>query len=64
MVQRQLCVEVTYEDSAHHFFVIKGIVHFEFIPQGQRVSQAYYLEIWKQLYEVVHRKGLKFGPTM
>jgi hypothetical protein len=27
------------------FFDIKGTVHFEFIPQGQRVNKAYYVEI-------------------
>jgi hypothetical protein len=30
------------------FFNIKGTVHFEFIPQGQAVNQAYYVEIMKQ----------------
>jgi hypothetical protein len=40
------------------FFHIKGIVHFEFIPQGQTVKQAYYMEVVKQLCEAVHRKGL------
>jgi len=27
------------------FFDIKGIVHFEFIPQGQIVNKAYYNDI-------------------
>jgi hypothetical protein len=38
---------------------IKGTVHFEFIPQGPTVNQAYYVEMWKRLREVVHRKGLE-----
>jgi len=33
----------------------KGIVHIEFIPQGQRVNQVY-VEILKQLHEAVYRK--------
>jgi hypothetical protein len=47
------------------FFDIKGIVHFEFIPQSQTIDQAYYVEIVRQLREAVHRKeSLNFGPLI
>jgi hypothetical protein len=46
------------------FFDIKGIVRFEFIPQGLTFNQAYYVEIFKQLHETVRRKGLNFGPKI
>jgi hypothetical protein len=42
------------------FFDIKGIVNFEIIPQGETVSQAYYVEILKPYIE----KTLNFGPTI
>jgi hypothetical protein len=46
-----------------NFFNIKGIVHIGFIPQGQTVNQAHYLEILKRLREAVHRKRLELWPN-
>jgi hypothetical protein len=44
------------------FYDIKGTIHFEFIPQGQTVIQAYYVEILKQLHEAVCRKSPELRP--
>jgi hypothetical protein len=44
-------------------FNIKGIVHFEFIPQGDIVNQAYYAEILKQLHEVMRGQKPEFWPS-
>jgi len=33
------------------FFDIRGIVDFEFVPTGQRVNQANYLELLERLRE-------------
>jgi hypothetical protein len=44
------------------FFEIKGI-HFEFILYGQKVNQAYYVEILKRLLEAVRRKRPNYGPN-
>jgi hypothetical protein len=38
------------------FFNIKGIVHFEFILQGQTINRTYCVEILKWLHEAVLRK--------
>jgi len=45
------------------FFVIKSTVHFEFIPQGQTVKKAYYVEILSWLHEAVHAKRHKLRPN-
>jgi hypothetical protein len=45
------------------FFVNKGTVHFEFIPQGQTANQAHSLEILKWLREAVRRKGPELWPN-
>jgi hypothetical protein len=44
-------------------FGIKGIVHFDFIPQGHTVIQSYYMEILKQLHEVVLRRRPEVWPN-
>jgi len=38
------------------FFDIRGIVHYEFVPNGQTVNQVYYLEVLERLREKVRRK--------
>jgi hypothetical protein len=45
-----------------NFFDITSIVHFEFIPQGRTVNQAYYVEILKRLREAVRRKSPELWP--
>jgi hypothetical protein len=46
-----------------NFFDIMGIVHFEFIPQGQTVNQTYCVEILNQLDEAVLRKRPELWPN-
>jgi hypothetical protein len=45
------------------FFDIKGNVHFEFIPQGQTVNRAYYVEIQKRSHEAVQRTSPELQPN-
>jgi hypothetical protein len=44
-------------------FDINSIFHFEFIPQGQTVTQAYCVNIFKLLPEAVHRKMPELWPN-
>jgi hypothetical protein len=46
------------------FFDIKGVIHFEFIAQGQTVNQVYYVLILKHCVKLYIEKGLNFGPAI
>ena len=45
-----------YSFNWYHPAIIPLIVHYEFVPAGQRVNQVYYLEVLKTLREKVRRK--------
>jgi len=38
------------------FFVMEGIVHYEYVPQGQTVNQQFYLQVLKRLRLAFSRK--------
>jgi len=40
------------------YFDNQGIVHTEFVPQGQTVNQFYYCEILERLKKVVHMRPI------
>jgi histone-lysine N-methyltransferase SETMAR len=44
------------------FFDHRGIVHYEFIAQGQMANQQCYLEVLTRLRESVRRKRPELGP--
>jgi hypothetical protein len=35
------------------FFDIRGIVHFEFVPEGTTVDQAFYVEVLKRIIDAM-----------
>ena len=44
------------------FSYIRGTVHYEFVPTGQKVSQVYYLEVLEGLHGK-DRNDPNFLPT-
>jgi hypothetical protein len=49
--------EITNEEQCSSLSLISRLFHFEFIPQGQTVNQAYYVEILKRLCESLPRQS-------
>ena len=45
------------------FFDANGIVHSEFVPNGQTVNQAFYLQVLKRLHDAVRRKPPKLWQS-
>ena len=46
------------------FFDVRGIVHFEFVPQGQTVNSAFYLQVLKKLKRLVARVRADIKDTV
>ena len=46
----------TYDNNKVRELYFQGTVHYQFVPTGQTVSQAYYLEVLKRLRKKVRRK--------
>jgi histone-lysine N-methyltransferase SETMAR len=42
------------------FFDIRGIIHFEFVPEGTIVNQTFYVELLKRLIDAVRPKRGEF----
>lgn len=38
------------------FFDAKGLLHYEFVPEGETVNQKYYMEVLQRLFAKVRRK--------
>jgi hypothetical protein len=39
-----------------YFFNIRGIIHFEFVPEGTTVNKEVYMAVLKRLIDAVRRK--------
>ena len=53
MIKKILSVQIKSQKMLLTFFDIRGIVHYEFVPNGQTVNQVYYLEVLERLHEKV-----------
>jgi hypothetical protein len=42
------------------FFEIRGVIHFEFVPEGTTVNQIFYVEVLKRLIDAVRLKRGEF----
>jgi DNA-directed RNA polymerase subunit H (RpoH/RPB5) len=51
------------ESNADCFFDTKGLVHCEYVPEGETVDQHHYVELLKRLTLAFCRKGPKKGES-
>ena len=49
-------VQIKSQNNVVTFFILWGIVHYEFVLTGQTVNQVYYLEVLERLRDKVRRK--------
>jgi len=56
---RQVCSHV--KVMLMVFFDSEGVVHYEFLSQGQTINEEYYLEVMQRLHEAVRKKDLMRG---
>ena len=55
--------QIKSQNNVADFFDIRGIVHYEFVPTGQRVNQVYCLELLERLREKLDTNDPNFLPT-
>jgi hypothetical protein len=53
--------QVKFQSNDDRFFDIRGIVHIDWVPEGQTFNQVYYKKVLTVLHERVRRKDLKCG---
>jgi len=56
MTKKIPSVLIKSQNNVADYFSILGIVHYEFVPTGQRVNQVYSLEVLERLREKVRQK--------
>jgi hypothetical protein len=61
--EKDMARHVERESRVEGFFQIAGVVHHEFLHQGQTLNHWYYLEVLKRLRENATKKDLSCGET-
>ena len=62
-IQKSEGVQVQNQGDADRFFDVHGIVHAEFLPQGQTINQHVYKNILRPLMRSVREKKKKTVET-
>ena len=56
-------VQIQDQSDAHHFFYQKGLVHHEFVPEGQTVNQHFYKEVLEHLHDGAMQQAQFVGES-